>query len=1459
MRKSIKIKVAWSLLVSSALLLLSIPPLQADVSSVSVALGTSTVNTPSTYTITFTTGSAGALTAASNDTIIITFPQNTSVPASIAAGSQITVNGNNITAAATGTGQTLTIITPVDIGNNTVVTVIINTGVSSLVNPSIPASTYTIDVSTSVETNPVLSSTYSITASTTTLNVGTVTPNPDTIGNPASYTIALTLSSDGALWGGNSQIVITFPDDTQVADGTITGVTVDSQAASSATGNQAARTITIVPSQDLANNYAFNIVIPSSAVRNPTTVSATYTLTVSTSAQPAGTSPTYNIGLSSTNVNITSVTPSPNTIGNAASYTIDFDTSADGALIGGTSQIIVTFPNDTLVTSGAITGVTVEGTAASSATGDSVARTVTIVPAQDISGSTPAVTIVIPSSALRNPTTSNNYTLSVQTSPQPAGTSPAYSIGQSATTVNVTSVTPNPSTVGNSAEYTIVFDTSSDGALIASTSTITVTFPADTSVRNGTINGITVNSTAASATGDSISRVITITVPQDISTSTTVTVVIPNASNNVVNPTTQGNYSLTVATSVQPAGTSPLYAIGVSSTPVNVTNVTPNPTVVGNNAAYTIDFITSSDGALQASTSQIIVTFPNDTDVPDGALNGILINGAAAQSATGENSTRRITIVPNSDIPGNTPVTVFIPLSVGVRNPTSTGNSYTLQVATSVQPSGTSPAYSITQSSTPVNVTNVIPTPSTLGSNTSYSISFDTSADGPLISGASHIIITFPDNTVVTTGVINGITVNGIAPSSATGSMAPAKIDIVVGSDIPAGSSNVTVVIPASEVQNPTTAGSYTLTVSTTAQPAGTSPVYNITTSSTQVNVTAVATSTNIVNAMAAYTVNFTPEVVLRANLSAIFLQFPYNAVVPNGAISNVTVGGTPAASASGDGSSRTITIVPNADVNPSVDTPVIIADSIIMNPSIPTTYAMGVSTTAQPTGTQTFSIISSSSTQISNISVSPNPSRAGQAASYTITFNVGANGRLEGGNVISIQFPAGMSLPASISAGNITVNSIANTGTIYADSLYFHVVVPPGVSVPNNGSVTVVFQLGAGLTNPSLGAKQLTDVHTDAEPTAVVSQFYWITANSQISTPQVQVSPDEIYATAQYTVVFTLGSEGSLTHDLDKIVITFPSSTSIPSSFSASEITVNGTPVTSVRSLSLYTIEITSPIDVSASASNKTITIVFSTAFGLGNPSLPGMYTLSAYTSIENTVVTSNPYQINPSTSTQITVPQITLSPSFTNSRARYQISFNVGSLGALAQDTSTITIIFPNEFSLPASINAEQITVNGQALNNVPTISNQTLTITTPVAIPLSGAVEIQIQTAAGITNPAHKGSYSFTLYTSSEPNQVQSNTIQIRHSTWDDVVSYPNPLIYDESTNKSFTFLFLPDQNVVLRIYTIDGKLVKTITKNDNSDRIVWDLLNEQRKLIASGIYIYIIKGSSGEKRGKIALLK
>ncbi|MBI5242680.1 MAG: T9SS type A sorting domain-containing protein [Elusimicrobia bacterium] len=64
-----------------------------------------------------------------------------------------------------------------------------------------------------------------------------------------------------------------------------------------------------------------------------------------------------------------------------------------------------------------------------------------------------------------------------------------------------------------------------------------------------------------------------------------------------------------------------------------------------------------------------------------------------------------------------------------------------------------------------------------------------------------------------------------------------------------------------------------------------------------------------------------------------------------------------------------------------------------------------------------------------------------------------------------------------------------------------------------------------------------------------------------------------------------------------------------------------------------------------------------------------------------------------------------------------------------------------------------------------------------------------------------------------------------------------------------------------NATIRIYTIAGELVQTLTKNDptTADFIWYPVANSSGQRLASGVYLYAIQGDSGKKTGKLMVIK
>ncbi|MCK6614980.1 MAG: hypothetical protein L6Q47_12140, partial [Ignavibacteriaceae bacterium] len=99
------------------------------------------------------------------------------------------------------------------------------------------------------------------------------------------------------------------------------------------------------------------------------------------------------------------------------------------------------------------------------------------------------------------------------------------------------------------------------------------------------------------------------------------------------------------------------------------------------------------------------------------------------------------------------------------------------------------------------------------------------------------------------------------------------------------------------------------------------------------------------------------------------------------------------------------------------------------------------------------------------------------------------------------------------------------------------------------------------------------------------------------------------------------------------------------------------------------------------------------------------------------------------------------------------------------------------------------------------------------------------------------------------------------------------YPNPLFAfnPQTSNNSLayaddpfvTFTNLPEE-VTIKIFTVSGTLVRTLTQADKADGVAspfmrWDLQNENRLRVASGMYLAIVSSPGfGEKILKFGVI-
>ncbi len=86
---------------------------------------------------------------------------------------------------------------------------------------------------------------------------------------------------------------------------------------------------------------------------------------------------------------------------------------------------------------------------------------------------------------------------------------------------------------------------------------------------------------------------------------------------------------------------------------------------------------------------------------------------------------------------------------------------------------------------------------------------------------------------------------------------------------------------------------------------------------------------------------------------------------------------------------------------------------------------------------------------------------------------------------------------------------------------------------------------------------------------------------------------------------------------------------------------------------------------------------------------------------------------------------------------------------------------------------------------------------------------------------------------------------------------ILVYPQPL--ELSVNQPFLiFANLPPQ-AEISIFSPNGKFLKSLKVNENSDYLNWDLKTQYGGQVGSGVYIYMVKSAQGNEQGKFLIVK
>jgi hypothetical protein len=534
---------------------------------------------------------------------------------------------------------------------------------------------------------------------------------------------------------------------------------------------------------------------------------------------------------------------------------------------------------------------------------------------------------------------------------------------------------------------------------------------------------------------------------------------------------------------------------------------------------------------------------------------------------------------------------------------------------------GTIPTVTVTPSSTIAGALNV-----------EYRFAFALPSG---IASSQYLTVRFPSGYDLSQVKNSTVTFTGtLGWSGSVGDVVVAGQDVRIQSS-PGFTSNYPILLtflPSSQIANPSVPSTYTFSVNTIGDSGSGSVLIGVGGGSDgQAGAGGVTSLSAIVDASNAgkaanFTISFQvgAEGALVGPVDYVDVLFPAGTTIPetipNGSI---LLKLAPVTSIQVSGTRLRLSVPESWYIAAGGQCTIIIPQSVgILHPDVPGTYVIQVATSKQPSysSSNSYTVVG---TAVLNPSVVVDPARQGTAAQYQLTFTSSTSGALTAGSGrITVEFPVGTTIPASLPASSVSINDVAVSNLVAVTANKLAVAVPTAIA--GGSTIRVVFGIELGIRSPSVVGTYQLAVNTsgDATPVAV---SYTVTS-SQISAVTVLVSNGSAGQTAAYTLSFTTGPGGALAAGIDRINVEFPAGTTIPVSLASSSATVGGAPSTLVTAAGMI-VSVTVPASIGA---NSPVSLVFTDVAGIMNPVVGGTYTLRVGTSRETIAVTSSGYAVS-------------------------------------------------------------------------------------------------------------------------------------------------------------------------------------------------------------------------------------
>ena len=301
---------------------------------------------------------------------------------------------------------------------------------------------------------------------------------------------------------------------------------------------------------------------------------------------------------------------------------------------------------------------------------------------------------------------------------------------------------------------------------------------------------------------------------------------------------------------------------------------------------------------------------------------------------------------------------------------------------------------------------------------------------------------------------------------------------------------------------------------------------------------------------------------------------------------------------------------------------------------------------------------------------------------------------------------------------------------------------------------------------------------------------------SNRFTVDAASISPNQSNHYAQITAILHIRNpNASIVAGQDSIKVEFPVDFLLPSSVSASAISVGGLTVTGGVYIGVNSITFKTPI---SAGNGNTQEVKFLPSAKIKNPATPGNYTISV--TIKNTYSGTSPNVTIVASNTTVSAAAVTPDPSVEFFPSKYTVSFRLGEGGYLAQD-NTIFLNFPVGTTIPNGF-LSGVTINGT--NALALKNGNSIELTTPRSYDNNQFIQVIIPKASGMRNPEDSinPGYTIGVRTSSESTTIQSDIYRINPV---ENLSFSSVLVSPDSVNKTASY--------EVKFYTgIPGNLVE-----------------------------------------------